>query len=86
MAYKVLKAFTDLSNNHIYNEGDIYPFQGEVDEKRVQELASVNNKRGQVLIESEIEVEEDDKQAQTSEKQKTNGRKKAADQNAENNS
>ena len=53
MAYKVIKYFTDLQdNNHPYNEDDVFPRKGlKVTDERLAELASVNNKRGEILIE-----------------------------------
>jgi hypothetical protein len=50
--YKVVKAFTDLQDkNHVYFTGDSFPREGlDVSEERVKELASVNNKRGEILI------------------------------------
>lgn len=52
MQYKVVKDFTDLKDNrHVYIAGDIYPRDGvAVNDERVAELASTNNKRGEVLI------------------------------------
>ena len=52
MSYKVVIAFTDLQdNNYIYNVGDSFPHNGyEASEKRLKELSSTDNKRGQVLI------------------------------------
>ena len=52
MTYKVICYFEDLQDfNHPYNVGDIFPRQGmNVSESRIKELASVNNKRGKVLI------------------------------------
>lgn len=51
--YKVIKYFTDLQDNeHAYKTGDTFPREGlEVSEKRLEELASANNKRGVALIE-----------------------------------
>ena len=51
--YKVIKYFTDLQdNNFAYNVGDTFPHKGkEVDEKRIKELSTSNNRRGTALIE-----------------------------------
>lgn len=51
--YKVIKAFFDLKdNNHVYSVGDIFPHNGvDVDDDRLSELASNNNKLGVPLIE-----------------------------------
>ena len=49
--YKVVKDFTDRIDNHVYLTGDTYPRKGvKADEKRIAELASTKNKRGEVLI------------------------------------
>lgn len=52
MMYTVVKDFTDVKDNrHVYRTGDKFPRDGAVaDDKRVAELASVNNARGEVLI------------------------------------
>ena len=52
--YKVVKDFTDLQdNNHVYLAGDTYPRKGtKSDAKRVEELSSKANKRGEALIEA----------------------------------
>lgn len=59
MAYRVLKDFTDLQDKdrHVYRAGDTYPRRGRAAKKRVEELSSDENKRGEPLIE---EVNEDD--------------------------
>ena len=51
--YRVIDYFTDLQDNgHAYNVGDIFPREGvEVSAERLEELSSVNNKRGKALIE-----------------------------------
>lgn len=50
--YKVIKFFTDLQdNNYPYNVGDVFPRKGAVvEEGRIAELASKNNKQGEPLI------------------------------------
>lgn len=64
--YKVIRFFTDLKDDsRPYNVGDIFPRKGlDVTQKRLDELASSNNKQGRPLIEeipdpivSEPEVE-----------------------------
>ena len=51
--YRVIKAFTDLKDNHhAYSVGDTFPHNGvEVDAERIAELASDKNRRGIPLIE-----------------------------------
>jgi hypothetical protein len=51
MGYKVIFPFRDLTNKHMYLEGDAYPFEGEAEEARVKELSSALNKAGRKLIE-----------------------------------
>ena len=57
--YKVVKDFTDLNdNNHVYLAGDEYPRKGvKPSAKRIDELCSKFNKRGEVLIEEVVEKE-----------------------------
>ena len=56
--YKVIKYFVDLQDdNHIYNEGDIYPREGlEVAPERITELSGKDNKQGTPLI-AKVEAE-----------------------------
>lgn len=58
--YKVIVPFRDLQdNNHIYYQGDTFPREGvDVSDERIEELASKNNKRNEVLI-KEVEEQED---------------------------
>lgn len=59
--YKVIKAFTDLNDeNHVYHAGDEFPRKGRVAKKRVEELSSDENKRGEPLIEVIEDVEDDE--------------------------
>jgi hypothetical protein len=70
MIYKVIKNFADLQdNNHVYFAGDEFPRKGvEVSDERIAELASVSNKRREVLIEA-VEMPQEAKiQPQTSKK------------------
>lgn len=52
--YKVVLSFTDLQDgNHIYLVGDEFPRKGaNPDKKRIEELSTKFNKRGEVLIEA----------------------------------
>lgn len=52
MRYIVVKDFSDIQDDrHVYHAGDIFPRMGfEVSEDRVAELASKDNKRGEILI------------------------------------
>lgn len=57
--YTVLVAFRDLQDNHRYAVGDVYPAEGaSPTKKRIEELASSNNKAKKPLIEKIPEVEE----------------------------
>lgn len=60
MAYRVIKMFKDLKDNgYLYKEGDAYPRSGKkVAKKRLAELASDENRRGEPLIEEVAEEEE----------------------------
>lgn len=53
MRYMVVKDFKDLMDNgHVYKAGDVFPrLDLNVDESRIHELSTKNNKRGEVLIE-----------------------------------
>lgn len=59
MAYKVIKSFVDLQDGkYRYNVGDVYPRKGKrATKKRIAELASSENRRGEPMIE---EIEEED--------------------------
>ena len=50
--YIVIKDFSDIQEDrHVYHAGDTFPRMGlEVSEERVAELASRDNKRGEILI------------------------------------
>lgn len=50
--YIVVKDFSDIQDDrHVYHAGDTFPRMGlEVSEERVAELASRDNKRGEILI------------------------------------
>lgn len=65
--YKVIKAFTDLQdNNHLYKEGDTYPREGfDVLPSRIKELATTQNRRGEILIQ---EIEDEPKPKKTAKK------------------
>ena len=50
--YRVIKAFTDLNESHVYSVGDAFPHNGvEVDAERIAELSSDKNQLGVPLIE-----------------------------------
>lgn len=50
--YIVVKDFSDIQDDrHVYHAGDTFPRMGlEVSKERVAELASKDNKRGEILI------------------------------------
>jgi hypothetical protein len=64
--YKVIKFFTDLTdNNHPYNVGDVFPRQGATaTDERIAELASKNNKQGEPLIKEDAPKKPAPKKAQ----------------------
>ena len=54
--YKVVKRFYDLQTNHAYSVGDYFPFSGVVvDDGRIAELASDNNRLRVPLIKEVVE-------------------------------
>lgn len=57
--YKVIEEFVDLKdNNHVYNVGDKFPYDGRViSEERINELSGSDNKRKMPLI-AEVKIEE----------------------------
>lgn len=73
MAYKVIKAFTDMQdNNYAYDPKDparnTYPRKGlNVLQSRINELASNKNRRGEPLI-VEVQEEEPKKKSKSAEK------------------
>lgn len=55
--YKVVRRFKD-KDGHIYDVGDVYPYEGvKVTKKRIAELAEGKNKYGKVYIEEVEETE-----------------------------
>lgn len=51
MKFISLATWRDLSDGHLYHEGDSFPFDGrEVDKGRLQELVSGHNRAGLVLL------------------------------------
>ncbi len=49
--YRVLKPFVDLRSSHAYSVGDSFPHDGtEVDDERIEELSTSNNRIGVPLI------------------------------------
>ena len=49
--YKVIKPFYDLQDGIDYKTGDTFPRKGKATQKRLAELSSKENKRGEPLIE-----------------------------------
>ena len=74
MAYKVIKAFTDMQdNNYAYDPKDparnTYPRKGlNVLQSRINELASNKNRQGVPLIEEIPDIEEKPKKKKSVEK------------------
>ena len=81
MKYKVIKFFMDgQDGNRSYVTGDIYPRDGlNPSEERIAELASKNNRLGEILIEpvqSTAQKKEEEKPAEAIEEQAAKPKKK----------
>lgn len=49
--FEVIREFKDIEDGHIYKKGDIFPFdKREVEDIRLQELSSKNNRLKTKLI------------------------------------
>ena len=49
--YRVVRDFFDLTSNHAYSVGDVFPYDGaDIVEDRIAELSGFNNKIGVPLI------------------------------------
>ena len=75
MSWRVIKEFADKTDQyHVYKAGDLFPRDGkQVDEKRVNELASAKNALKTPLIKEERDerkAEEAEKPKKTKAKQK----------------
>ena len=67
--YKVTKCFTDLTDGHKYDIGDIFPREGvEVSDARIAKLASSANRQKMPLI---VEVEHSTETSEISGEQET---------------
>ena len=55
MEYVVIRSFTDKATQQHYAVGDRYPHRGFANKERVEELSTVNNRRGVILIEAKSE-------------------------------
>ena len=73
--YRAIKSFRDLQdNNYLYQAGDIFPRDGmKVPAKRIEELITNKNRRGEPMIEL---VDEEVKEEKPVAKKKGGGRKK----------
>ena len=81
MQYKVIKFFMDgQDNNRSYIPGNIYPREGLTPSaERIAELASKNNRLGEILIEpvqSTAQKKEEEKPAEVIEEQAAKPKKK----------
>lgn len=82
MRYKVVKDFRDLMDNgHVYRAGDEFPrFGVDVDDERIAELSTRNNRRGEILIEAvekaDVGVAEEKDSAVESEVPSAKGKKR----------
>ena len=69
--YRVIKCFTDITDGHKYDIGDVFPREGVVvDEARIAKLASAKNRQRTPLIE-EVEVEHSTETSEISGEQET---------------
>ena len=78
--YISLATWRDLTDGHLYREGEHFPFDGrEVPEGRLDELVSGRNRAGLVLIQA-IEFQDEPKEARKEEapEKATEGRKTAS--------
>ena len=76
--YKVIKAFVDADDGHMYEAGDEFPRRGHVPEKnRVLELASTSNRLGYPVIADNVP---DNVTVKAEETPKRRGRKKATEE------
>lgn len=49
--YKSITTWRDLEDNHLYQNGDVFPHDGrEVSDERIAELSGTQNKAGFALI------------------------------------
>lgn len=70
--YKVVIDFTDLQDdNHVYLAGEEYPRKGaKPTKKRIKELSTKDNKRGEALIEAVESAQKAEIQPEKAEKAK----------------
>ncbi len=65
--YKVIVRFRDLTDGHLYEIGDVFPFDGrEISLDRLETLETPRNKAGIVLIVKNTEVVTDTVKAEPS--------------------
>ena len=78
--YISLATWRDLTDGHLYREGEQFPFDGrEVPEGRLDELVSGRNRAGLALIQA-VEVQDEPKEARKEEEPEkaAEGRKTAS--------
>ena len=83
MKYISATTWRDLSDGHLYHEGDLFPFDGRViEEERLRELGNANNRAGLVLVravdepKAEPKEKEPEKAPEAQKKPKAAGTKK----------
>lgn len=79
MKYISAGAWRDLTDGHLYHEGEPFPFDGrEISPERLEELGNARNRAGLVLIRA-IEVQDEPEEARKEEKPEkaSEGRKTA---------
>lgn len=77
MAYKAIVDFKDLQTGHDYKAGEVYPFEGTADEKRINMLATPNSQRGALIAKVPVVVGRKPKKTENkAEKPKEEGKEK----------
>ena len=79
MGYISLGAWRDLTDGHLYHEGEPFPFDGrEISPERLDELENGHNRAGLVLIRA-IDVQDEPEEApkEKAPEKAVNGRKTA---------
>ena len=80
MGYISLAAWRDLTDGHLYREGEPFPFDGrEIPEERLEALESGHNRAGLRLIQAEeVQNEPEETRKEEAPEKAPEGRKTAA--------
>lgn len=49
MVYKAVVDFKDLQTGHEYKAGDVFPFEGDADNARIEQLITPTSQRGPLI-------------------------------------